>query len=104
MITRFYKVKLYIGVQTHKKDAWGDWQQVTSAKVFHGKPDMGFWGDEVYVFTPQMWDSLRKRIQKEAMLLERQFAEVREEDLKGPPLLTSYPIWSQKGNRKGVQP
>ena len=89
-IKRFYKDRLYIGVQDHNKDSWGDWQDITTAKVFRGKPDMGFYGDEVYEYTEATWATLRSRIQQEATQLNREFAEV---GLPRQPLLTSYPIW-----------
>ena len=83
---RFYKDRRYIGVQHHQKDSWGDWRDVTTAKLFLGRPDLGFYGDEVYEYTPVKWQELKCRVLEEAKKLGREFAETSF-------LLTSYPIW-----------
>lgn len=91
MIKRFYRDRLYIGVSTQQKDSFGTWIDVATAKVFHGKPDLSFYGDEVYEYTPEIWEGLRRRIQVEAVSQGREFVEV---TMPRQPLLTSYTIWT----------
>jgi len=85
MIKRFFKNRQYIGIQTHQRDSWGAWQDITSAKLFWGRPD-SFYNDKIYEYTPIKWAELRDYINKEAHVLKREFAE-------RPGLITSYPIW-----------
>lgn len=85
MIKRFYRDRQYIGVQDHAKDSWGNWQDITSIKLFLGKPD-SFYNDEIYEYSASKWAELVNRIKKEAIEKNREFAET-------PVMATTYPIW-----------
>lgn len=97
--TRYYKSKLYIAVERSEKDSWGTWQQVTTATVHHGFKLL-YQYDEVYEYTPERWDAMRRRIQTEAKAKGREFEERTFEE--GRPLLTSYPIWTHKPRTERV--
>jgi len=85
MIKRFYKDRLYIGIQDHCKDSCGGWVDVLSAKLCLGKPDSS-WYDEIYEYSESKWNEIRERIKQQAIKLNREYSE-------NDRYITSHPIW-----------
>ena len=85
MVKRFYKDRKYIGVMDHQRDSWGAWQDITTIKIFYGKPS-SLYDDAIYEFTPDKWAELIGKIRAEAKELNREFVITAH-------MVTSYPIW-----------
>lgn len=84
-LKRFYKDKVYIGVRDHQKDSWGGWEDITTVKLFLGKPD-SLYRDEMYEYTDARWYALVARVKSEAASKNREFVSIDR-------MATTYPIW-----------
>lgn len=57
MITRFYKDTRYMGVMYQAKDTMGEWRKEINLQSFYGRPYNRYDYDEIYEYTPELWQS-----------------------------------------------
>jgi len=86
-ITRFMRDTQYIGVNHNSRDTFGEWRREIHVVQFQGRPFGGCSAyDEVYVYTPELWN-------KYLVMAMKQAADTNREVVKSDHFVYLAPIW-----------